>query len=384
MPVVADSSVATGSPQRTLVLCLGGIGDTVLSFAGLRDLRAARPNDHLTALAMWPQSAELLEDLGIFDEVLCHNFQRAPLWKSLAAALRLRSRRFDASVLAFPANRFEYNALSRLLGAKRRWGHSYLRGGDLGNLRMLLTDKIDQVEGRHTIDENRALIAAFTGQTRAGPAEIRLGPLAPHYHDEAGRMLSHLQSPLLGIHAGSSSYKGLATKRWPVERFGELCREAHRALGLQPVVFGMPEEWKLKIHIQSQCPEVFFAHGDTIRHTAALIARCAAFVSNDSALAHVASALDVPVIMICGPTDWNEVRPYTADGIALSSATPCSPCFRVGRQPMRCTHAVHQACLKSVSVARVLAAVEQRVRWPMRSRSREIARQRDVSLAVIA
>jgi len=346
-------------PRHILLLCLGGIGDCVLSFPALRDLRRARPDDHITALAMWPQSADLLRDLGIFDEVLQHNFQQARWWRSLGAALRLRRRRYDDCILTFPTNRFEYNALAYLLGARRRFGHNYVRGGDIENLRFLLTDRIEQQAGRHVVDENRALVARFTGTLPNGQADTRLGPLAPRYHHEATRMLGHLREPLLGIHAGSSSYKGLALKRWPAERFGELCRRARRQLGLQPVVFGTPEDIELKLQMQAHCPEVFLAHGETIRHTAALIARCAALVSNDSALAHVASALDVPVVMLCGPTDPNEVKPYTSAGRVLNVELGCSPCFRVGRAPMRCTHVVTQGCMKGISVAQVLTAVRE-------------------------
>lgn len=348
---------ARQQPRRILVLCLGGIGDCVLSFSALRDLRRARPDDQITALAMWPQSADLLRDLGIFDEVLQHNFQQARWWRSLGVALRLRRRCYDDCILTFPTNRFEYNALSYLLGARRRFGHNYIRGGDIANLRFLLTDRIDQRAGRHGVDENRGLVARFTGIQPDRPPETRLGPLAPEYHHEAARMLGHLREPLLGIHAGCSSYKGLALKRWPAARFGELCRRARCELGAQPVIFGTPDDIELKLQMQSFCPEVFLAHGRTIRHTAALIARCAAFVSNDSALAHVASALDVPVVMLCGPTDPGEVRPYTTAGRVLSAELGCSPCFRVGRDPMRCGHAVTQACMKGIGVDRVLAAV---------------------------
>ena len=344
--------------RRILALCLGGIGDTVLAFAALRDLRQAWPDDHIAALAMWPQSAELLMDLGIFDEVLQHNFQKERLWRSFLTALSLRGRHFDVSIVAFPANRFEYKVTSRLLGARRRFGHNYLRGGNFGNLRWLLTDRIDQVPGRHTVDENRELIARFTGRVAGTSADIRLGPLDPKYHEAAARMLAHLNEPLLGIHPGCSTYKGLEAKRWPAERFGELCRRAHYELGLQPVVFGMPDEIELKLRIQAMCPEVYLAHGPTIRHTAALMARCAAFVSNDSALAHIASAVDVPVVMLCGPTDPGEVRPYGASGRVLTAGLGCSPCFRVGRRPMACTHPTYQACMKAISVDQVLAAVD--------------------------
>ena len=357
--IKSTATLATGQTEqrRILVLCLGGIGDTVLAFAALRDLRRACPDDHITALAMWTQSRDLLLDLGIFDEVLQHNFQTDRLWKSAWRAVKLWFKRFDVSLIAFPANRFEYNLLSWLLGARERWGHRYIRGSNFANLRFLLTHHIVQRPGRHVVDENRDLVAAFLGTHEGGPAEIRLGPIDPNYHHDAEEIFGHLSRPLLGVHAGCSVYKGLDTKRWPIERFAELCRRSYHELGLQPVIFGAPEELKLKHQIQSACPQVFFAHGETIRHTAALIAQCDAFVSNDSALAHIAAAVDVPVVMICGPTDVGEVRPY-GTGQVLGGRTPCSPCFRVGRVPMCCTNQTYQACLKSITVAEVLAAVE--------------------------
>jgi heptosyltransferase-2 len=344
-------------PRRILALCLGGIGDTVLATAALRELRRACPEDHITALAMWPQSAQLLQDLGIFDEVLQHNFQRAPWRRSLWMALKLRRRRYDVSLLAFPANRFEYNVLSFLLGARRRLGHACVRGGDLANLRFLLTERVEQRLGRHVIDENRALVTHFTGQAPQAPADIRLGPLDPKYHQAAARMLAHLHEPLLGIHAGCSTYKGLSAKRWPAERFGRLCRWARQTLGVQPVIFGGPEELDLKFRIQAVCPEVFFAHGETIRHTAALIARCAVFVTNDSGLAHIASALDVPVVMMCGPTDVGEVGPYNGNSRVISAGLGCTPCFQVGRRPLRCTHDLSSACMKQITVEQAFNAV---------------------------
>jgi ADP-heptose:LPS heptosyltransferase len=360
--------------RRILALCLGGMGDTVLAFAALHDLRRACPDDHISALAMWPQSAELLEDLGIFDEVWQHNFQLERCWRSLWTALKLRVRHFDVSILAFPTNRFEYNALSYLLGARRRLGHTYVRGGDLLSLRFLLTERIDQQPGRHVVDENRALVAHLAGATPQEPADNRLGPLAPKYHHYAARMLAHLREPLLGIHAGSSAYKGLAAKRWPAKCFGLLCRRAHRELGLQPVVFGAPDENDLKLQIQQVCPEVHFAHGPTIRHTAALIARCAVMASNDSGLAHIASALDVPVVMACGPTGSGEVGPYGRPDRALVAGLKCAPCFQVGRRPMCCTHEEYSACMKQIAVEQMLAAVGSCLRQPAAA-----ANQRDTS-----
>lgn len=357
LPVPRLAKLQHKDPRRILVLALGGIGDTVLAFAAFRDLRRACPNDHLTALAMWPQAAELLADLRLFDEVHQHNFQTDRLHRSLRQTWRLRRERFDVSLLAFPTNRFQYNLLAGMLGARERWGHRYLRGHDLTHLRFLLTHTISQQTGRHTADENRALVTAFTGHCPREPADTRLAALGREYRDEARRMLEHLTRPLVGVHPGCSSYKGLAAKRWPIERFGAFCSRVINELGCHPLVFGMPDEIGLKLALQQICPPVHFAHGPSIRHTAALIAECAAFVSNDSALAHLASAAGVPTFVICGPTDPGEVGPYGHPERTLSAGLSCSPCFRVGRQPMCCTNATPQACLRAIEVDAVVDAV---------------------------
>ncbi len=385
-PIHAHSEMDAASlvRRRVLAMCLGGIGDTILSFAALRDLRRGCPNDHLTALVMWPQAAELISDLGVFDEVHQHHFQRERLYRSAWAALRERNRSYDASILAFPANRFEYNALAWLVAARRRLGHTYLRGSDAANLRFLLTDRIQQTSGRHVVDENRALVANYLGRAVDELADTRLGPLDPIFHHQAERMLAHLPRPLIGIHAGSSAYKGLDTKRWPIERFGELCRRVQYELGLQPLVFGNPDEFDLKLRIQELCPQVFFAHGPSIRHTAALLGRCDVFVSNDSALAHLASAVEVPTMMLCGPTHPGEVGPYGHPHRALTSDVACSPCFQVGRAPMRCVNPEPRRCLKEISVDRVLDAIAK-VRGSLRLNSTGTVQQHThrISLPVL-
>lgn len=343
--------------RRILVLCLGGIGDSILSFAALRDLRRACPADHITALAMWPQSADLLQDLGVFDRVFHHNFQHEGMWRSILITLKCRVQRYDVSILTFPANRFEYNLVSFLIGAKRRLGHSYLNGSNIGNLRFLLSQKEVQQDNRHNIDENRALFAKLTGCRVNGPSDISIGSLHPKHHRNAERLLGHLKRPLVGIHPGGSVFKGLSLKRWSAENFGELCRRLHLQFGVTPVIFGNPDEVELKFAIQARCPQVFFAYGPTIRDTAAQIACCRAFVSNDSSLAHLASAVDTPVIMLCGPTNPSQVKPYTATGTVLHSKVPCSPCFDVGRRPMQCKNSRVQYCMKSITVDAVFAAV---------------------------
>lgn len=374
------------SPRNVLVMCLGGIGDSVMSFAMLRQLRQRLPHARLTALAMWPQAADLIRDLGVFDEVLQHNFQTDRWWRSLAWLARLHFRRFDMSILAYPANRWEYNLASWIIHAGRRVGHSYLNGGGHGSLDWLLTDMVAQTPRTHNIDENLKLLSKVPAERsleRPMPPDISLGPLAPVFHEYAERVLVDIAGPYLGIHAGSSVAKNMSAKRWPAERFAELCRMAHEQLGLTPLLFGSQAEAEANKLIAAACPAARIMITPSIRHTAAIMQRCSVFVSNDSALAHIAAALDVPVVAVMGPTDPKTFGPYGKHGVAVTAGMACSPCYRPCRASLECRGNGPFECMSKVLPLVVLQQVKQ-VSWRRKSMSVELNKGQTVLAAGLA
>jgi hypothetical protein len=62
-------------------------------------------------------------------------------------------------------------------------------------------------------------------------------------------------------------------------------------------------------------------------------------------------------VMACGPTDQGEVGPYGRPDRVVTAGLECAACFRVGRRPLCCTHAIPSACMKQISVEQMLAAV---------------------------
>ncbi len=368
----ASSTPAVGTARREniLVLALGGIGDTVMSFAMMRRLRRIRPSARITVLTMWPQSAELLEDLGVFDEVLQHHFQRAPRGQSLKMVALLRRRRFDLSLQAFPANRFEYNVVHWLIGAPKRLGHDYLRGSRWTYLRWLLTDRVSQSLGEHNIRENLKLLELLGDAPLLEPFDTSLGPLDPEFHAYADDCLGCIDGPVVGMHAGSSAYKNLHAKRWPAERFAELGQRLHEEYGWTPLLFGSPDDRPIHEAIASRCPQARIVETPSIRNSAALIQRCVLFVSNDTAPAHIASALEVPTVMLVGPTDAMEIGPFCRLGAAVTVTPTCAPCFRVSRRAVQCLHPGLFTCMKLITVERVLEEVGRLVPAHLRSSRR--------------
>lgn len=79
--------------------------------------------------------------------------------------------------------------------------------------------------------------------------------------------------------------------------------------------------------------------------TAALLARCRAFVSNDSGLLHVGAATGTPTIGLFGSSNPHWTGPRGPSGKALWGRVPCAPCYR-----RRCLPGRDYSCLDALSV----------------------------------
>jgi len=96
----------------------------------------------------------------------------------------------------------------------------------------------------------------------------------------------------------------------------------------------------------------------TLRQSAALIGRARLLVTNDSAPLHLATAMGTPVVALFGPTIAEfGFGPIREGDVALSVAgLSCRPCSAHG--PRACPLG-HHRCMKDLSVASVLQAVEE-------------------------
>ena len=111
---------------------------------------------------------------------------------------------------------------------------------------------------------------------------------------------------ILGIHAGSGGTKNLPLKRWPLKNYAGLVRQLNRERpDIRVLLFGGPEEaGDHQVVLAQANPDLTrAAKTKNLRETAALMKRCSAFLSVDTALMHIAAALKVPnQIVIEAPT----------------------------------------------------------------------------------
>ncbi len=157
-------------------------------------------------------------------------------------------------------------------------------------------------------------------------------------------------SPILGISPGAAY--GPA-KRWPLEHFKGVISHAVRKMGLFVLIFGSKEEKAIGAELGSGSKMVKNLCGKTDLSLAkSLISFCSLFVSNDSGLMHMASALDIPLVAIFGSTDPTVTGPLGPNSKVLRARTECAPCFR-----SRCPFGTYQ-CLRQIQVEEVLCNIE--------------------------
>jgi heptosyltransferase-2 len=157
---------------------------------------------------------------------------------------------------------------------------------------------------------------------------------------------------LIGVSPGAK----WETKRWNKEKFVQLCRILLKGERYKIILFGSNEEKNLIEDVAQNFPRgVFKAIGLSLLELSALIKMCKLFVSNDSGPMHMATAMDVPVIAIFGPTHPNLGFSLLGEkNVILTTSEKCSPCSLHGEKPCK---KEKQYCFENISAEEVAAVV---------------------------
>jgi heptosyltransferase-2 len=352
--------------RQVLVLALPGVGDALLTIPAIRRIKTAWPDAVVDVLVMFKAAEQALNTNPLIRKVYFHDFLKARIWDSLRLVGRLRAMKYDASMLAYPSNRSEYNVIQWMIGARRRGGHRY-DYFDLRNLNFMSTHAVREDCALHNVEEDLRLADLITGVPVPSSAEDRLDMmLTPEDEAFADQWLQSQGlggKRLVGMHAGTAMFKNQVRRRWAPEKFAALGKGLHADWGTPVLIFGGNEETELKQTIaEGMGAGCHVVSGTTLRQTAALIRRCSLFVSNDSGLMHMAAALQVPCVTIFGPTSPARVQPYRAPHVVVRAGLPCSPCFFYSPRPLTCFAKLDFQCIRDISVEMVRRAADELAR----------------------
>ena len=324
-----------------LVLRFSAVGDVVLTSPAIEALRTAWPRARIV-YAVKARLAHLVKHNPNVDEVLTLDPGEGPL----SFARKLRAARCE-TVLDLH-NKIRSKILRALLPSRRTvvWHKRDFKDTLPVKLAlkpyhasMLFSDRyhaaVEELVGSRL---PRGALRYFLGPDDLANADAALSAAGVSR-----------DAPILGMSPGAN----WQTKRWPAERFAALAARALKA-GFQVVVQGSGEEAALGRQVAAAAPGTVDLSGKLDLPTlGGLIARCAAFVANDSGPMHIARGLGVPTLAFFGSTDPGmfEFQGHRA----LFAGVECSPCSFFGRA--RCPRG-HFRCMLDLDEDRAWHALE--------------------------
>lgn len=355
----AERAARWRAARRLLLVRLDNLGDLLMTTPALAAVRATLPAARLTLLTS-PSGVALAPHLAGLDAAIAFDApwvrsartgreESSPGGEELALVERLRALRIDAAIVFTVCTQSALPAalLCRLGGIPLRLAYSRENPYDL------LSDWVPETDVlgdgmRHEVARQLALV----GRVGFHTADERLR--FSYAVEDVARLQRAMQEagldplrPYFVVHPGASA----ASRRWPPERFGLAAEEIARASGCVAVFTGDAAESDCveAARAPMSAPSVSLAGRLGLGELGALIAGAELLVSNNTGPAHLAAALDTPVVDLYALTNPQHT-PWKARSRVLNHDVPCRNCLQ-----SQCPEG-HHDCLRGVAAQEVVRA----------------------------
>jgi heptosyltransferase-2 len=302
--------------KKIVVIQTAFPGDVILATPLFEALKDSEPECHLTAVVR-PESHLLLRDNPYIDDIIIYDKYGKD--RGLKGTIRVSwlLKDFDWAIII---QRYLRSALiAYLAGIKKRTGFG------LSGLRFLYNDIKPYGEDKHEVLRCLDLIDAVEPEKYRPRIFI-----TDETRIKTDRLLREqaIKDEFAVVAPGSV----WATKRYP--HFAELIDMAKEELALDTVLLGGPEDVEVsKSIVKDVRHKPFDLTGRTdLLVSADIISRSRVTFANDSAPAHMAAAVQTPVIAIFGPTvpEFGFSPYFDKSKVVDIGRLYCRPCSRHG------------------------------------------------------
>jgi len=351
------AAVADNSIERMLIVRLGAMGDIIHTLPAVTGLRLAFPRAEIGWIIeeRWaellctlptPRSGPCSPQRPLVDHVHTVNTQRwrkakfaSGTWEQIASTLSdVRGRQYQVAVDLQGAVRSAL--LARWSGAPVIFGMRQPRETAAG----MFYTRLVMPKGTHVVQQFLAVAEAVAATPLPIPT-IQL-PCDPSAEQACERMLSHLgitEFALLNPGAGWGA------KQWPAERYGAVAEQLSQS-GLKSLINYGPGEESLARSVENSSGGTAKAITSSLPQLIAFTRRAHVFIGGDTGPMHLASALQIPVVGIFGPTNPARNGPFgTKNTVLRSLSSPTDHSRRAEPDPG----------LLEITPEKVVAAVRQ-------------------------
>lgn len=300
--------------MRVLLVKLSSMGDIIHTLPAITDAVRAFPGIKFTwiieeafqEIASWHPAVE---------KVIPIELRKRKLKQVYKAIQELRTQRFD---LVLDAQGLIKSAvITRLARANNR------AGGDWSTCREAIASlfydrKFTVSKDQHAVIRLRQLFAKVFGYT-ISVAPISYGVNISEY--DLPNMYNNNLPYLVFLHGTTWD-----SKHWPDEYWVALANLA-AAHGLQVLVTWATEQQKARAQMLADlCSNVVMLPHLTINQAATVLSHANGVVAVDTGFAHLAAALEKPMVAIYGATDVKKAGTVGNNNINLESKFSCAPC----------------------------------------------------------
>lgn len=276
--------LARGS--RVALIRLRSLGDCVLTTPAIEILRRCRP-DLKIGVVVEARFAAVFDNNPDIDAVLPPRLVDLRRWgPDLVVNLHGGTRSL---------------ALTSACNAQFRAGFAHLRGARLYNVRVPTAQEILGIDRKVHTAEHLASVIFYLGAERCEVPKAKLfatGTVEPR--------------PIAVIHPLASA----PDKTWPAENFVAIAACLRDRWRLEPVFIGAATD------NLDAFREFKTIAGASLAEIKSLIASASLFIGNDSGPAHMAAALDTPLVVLFGNSDPVIWAPWKATAEALIAEGP--------------------------------------------------------------
>ncbi len=325
--------------QKILIIRTDRIGDVVLSTPIIKAARKKFPNAYL-AMMVRPYAKDIILGNPYLDKIILYDKYKThkSIFATLKFALNLKREHFTTALILHPTNRV--NWITFLARIPERIGWNKKCGFLLTKKLPYIKHKGEKHESEYTMD--LAKVIGIDGD--------RKDLFMPIREDARKSVTDFLTSCdvsnediLIGIHPGASC----PSKRWPIERFGQIADRIMKEFKCKVIILYGPGENNLAEAIKGamKTSPIIAKNNFSVAELAVALKRCTLLVTNDNGPMHIATSVGTPVVAIFGrlqaglsPTRWGSLG---EKDVYLHKDVGCKECLAHNcRLNFRCLEAI--------------------------------------------
>ena len=357
-------------PGSAIIFRLDQLGDVVLTTPLFRELKRHYPSAHCTVVVR-PEYREILTTNPNVDEILVLRSVNA---KWLPAGLRcllsawrfyrtaLSGRRFDLAISPrWDVDDSLATMLCTLTDAAQRVGYTSKTSPSKAAINRGFDAAFDVLlpsgPCRHEVERNLAIVEALGGGVGSRALDIRVTERDRSFarelltnHDNRRRLIA------IGIGGRAGG------RKWPLRNYAECIRRLDKQRSVQPLIVCSADEDSEAVELSAMLPvSPYVLSGLPLRRVCAVLQRCHVFIGNDSGAAHLAAAMDCPVVVVSR-------HPMDGDASHANSPVRFGPWCRRSRvlQPpsgeggcKAACRSLEPHCILQVTIEQVVKAVHE-------------------------